>query len=174
MGCAALVLTLAVSPAYADDVMTEESIKAFLAETTAMTQQNNPMTQSEIVEYLNDRVKDSGQFTSNVMYDMPGQPLQTQSINLDKKGYIKNIASARSMMKDYVSEITLKDANISGDGMSATIHTTTTESGLAPTGGDMMAPFEGSSSCEQILELYKGRITLASAACETIITFIEM
>lgn len=167
--CAASLLTV-TSPARADS-MTEDSIRAFLDETTRLTHADNGMNDEEITAYLEKHIGDTGRFNSQILYDIPGYPPQTRQVSLDKKDFIKNVVEGRKTMQGYTSSVTLKKADITGS--NAAIETTTRESGIAPVDGQGTAPFEGISTCNQTLQQNGGAIVITSAACETIITFKE-
>jgi hypothetical protein len=170
LGCAALALTFTAAPVRAE-TMTEESIKAFLDETTRLTHADSGMSDKDVEEFLDDHIAGNGTFSATIMYDVPGEPTQMRQASLNKTDYIKNVVEGRKLMQNYTSTVSLEKADIMGN--RANIKTNTRESGVAPQADGKMAPFEGQSSCNQILRQNKDDIVIASAACETIITVIK-
>ena len=149
--------------------MTEDSIRAFLEETTRLTHANNGMSDDDIVAFLNTHIADNGRFKSKLLYSINGQTAEPRDVMLDKEGFINNVMQGRNTMQNYTSSVLLKKADIHGN--SAAILTTTEESGLAPMEGNVMVPFTGISNCQQSLREKGGKIVLAAASCETVITF---
>ncbi len=154
------------------EALTEARIKAFLDQSIALMQAGSGVTDEQLEKFFDDHVARKAMFKSTIMYDIPGYPPQMRNVALNKTDYIKNILDGRRTMKDFSSSVTLKKADIKGD--TATIKTDGTESGSAPMeGAENPVPFEGRSSCNQIVKDDGGTVVLVSAACETIITFKE-
>lgn len=162
-------LSLFCAPAFAE-ALTEKSIQAFIDKSTSLSHQNNGMTDDQITDFLDDHVARGAVFTSQIMYDIPGQPAQMRQLVLNKSDFIKQTIEGRNTMQDYTSSVILKKTDINGD--QANIVIETTDSGRAPMNGTAVN-FEGKSSCNQVLKEDGGTIVVMSAACETIISFKE-
>ncbi len=166
------VIFLATGTPARAEALSEARIKAFFDESIALMQAGNTATDEQVEKFFDDHVARKAMFKSTIMYDIPGYPPQMRNVALNKTDYIKNILDGRRTMKDFSSSVTLKKADIKGD--TATVKTDGTESGSAPMeGAENLVPFEGRSSCNQIIKDDGGTVVLVSAACETIITFKE-
>lgn len=152
------------------DGLTEAKIQAFIDKSTSLSHRNNGMTDNQITDFLDDHIARGAVFTSQIMYDIPGQPAQVRQLVLNKSDFIKQTIEGRNTMQDYTSSVILKKADIKGAQANITIETS--DSGRAPMNGTPVM-FEGKSSCNQVLKEDGGTIIVVSAACETIISFKE-
>ena len=155
---------------------TEDTIRAFIEKTTAITSgKESGMSEKEIGKYLDMHLHPDARFKSTMRYAIPGYDAQEKTMSIGKDDFIEGVHQGENAMKDYESETDISDIKISQDGRAATLETTTRESGMMPVedeGEKKELPVEGVSSCTQILMLSdENVIQMYNATCTTEIEF---
>jgi hypothetical protein len=157
--------------------LSEDNIRAFIEETTAMTSGKNlEKSPEEISAFLNKHLTKDAHFKSSMKYVIPGYPPQENSMSMEKEDFIASVQKGAESLADYESSVEIGTIKISRDGKKATIQTKSTESGIMPMaieGATQHVPVKGSSSCNQIIVLNDGVIQMYNANCATIINFVN-
>ncbi|GJL86050.1 MAG: hypothetical protein DHS20C02_18250 [Micavibrio sp.] len=160
--------------------LTEPLIRDFITKTAEITSgQNTNMSPKEIIDYLDRHLDKGARFKSSMQYIIPGQPIQKNSLSLNRNDFIESIEQAQEAVTDYETKIEIQSVKISKDGEKATVQTFSNESGTMnmalDDGATKSMPIEGNSTCNQILTLSKkGVIQMYSAQCNTIISFTSL
>ncbi len=157
--------------------LTEDAIKDFIIQTADITSgKDGSMSQEKIKTYLNHHLDKGARFKSTMIYAIPGQPAQKNSMSLNKKEFIDSVNEGQKAVDEYETQVEVESVKISKDGKKATVQTASREQALMPItledGAVEEVPIEGNSNCNQIITLSKkGVIQMFSAQCTTTITF---
>ncbi len=175
--CAVFLLAAPhVSHAGKKGQLDESSIREFVEQTTEITSKNTSMSPDQVRAYLELHLHKKGFFKSEIRYNIPGYPSQTNTLSLDKPQFIDSILSGQQALEDYEIKLNIEEINISRDGGKATLRTSSIERGMMPVpredGKSESIPVEGSSTCSQIIMLENGEQQMYSANCVTEITFL--
>jgi hypothetical protein len=158
--------------------LSEAKVTAFIEDTAILTsQQNLERNDADIISYLNKHIDKKARFKTNITYMMPGLPAQTKTLSLKKRDYIDQVLKGAQDVEHYNSEVQVDKVSIASNKKTASVNTTTIESGImqirGPDGVSQEVPIEGVSECFQILKLGKnGYIQMYSANCTTKMRFL--
>lgn len=159
----ALIVSM-VAPAHAQ--MSDGKIRAFIDETTLISNPDNGKSESAVRRYLEQHLADDGVYKGTVTYNIPGYPAQSKQMEVNKNDYIQNVLSGREAIEDYQSSVDVHTANIDRSGKKATVSITTDETGRMMM-EDAMVGFEGASTCVQELAMEGNTIVIATATCDS-------
>lgn len=163
----------AASTAHAQ-TMTEDTIKTFLDETQAITEQDNGKSDEEIRAFLEEHLNEKGIFRSTVTYRAPDTEPGTQKMTMTREQYIGNVLQGRLALTEYSSTTALQNVELRDGGKSAKIQTQTREKGSMPMPeAPQPVPFIGVSDCTQFLEFNESQtIRIFSIECVTTTEFM--
>ena len=159
--------------------LSETKVTAFIQDTSIMTsQQGSDRNDADVMTYLEQHIDKKARFKSSVTFIMPGMPAQTKELSLEKRDYIEHVLQGAQDVDHYNSEVEVEKVSIARNKKTASVTTTTVETGLmrvpTPDGGSQEVAIEGISKCFQILKLGKnGYIQMYSANCTTKMQFAE-
>lgn len=150
----------------------DRDVRKFIEEMASMTSAGSPKSLPEIQTYLIDHVHDYAKFKSTITYNVPGHPPQETVMDLTKDQFIQSVEAGADAISGYESNIKIKSVQISGSGKSATVLTSSIESGYmavpGENGGTERVPIEGKSDCTQVLVIGSAdAIQVYSADCAT-------
>lgn len=84
------------------DTLTEENISAFIQTTTEMsTNARSGSSETDLVMYFQEHIRDNANFRSNVTYNIPNYPAQQTDLSLTKDEYINSLMQGRDSIDDY-------------------------------------------------------------------------
>lgn len=168
--------TLAVSSsAFSQETvpsLTEDSIKAFIARTSDVTNHKAADLAGDGVKtYLETHLHPSARFKSKMTYEIPGYPAKETELALDKNEFIDSVGAGAQSVSEYSNTIAVKEVKIASSGKSATVKTESSEEGVMNVEGQNV-PILGQSNCDQIIMLSdQGVIQMFNANCKTQIRF---
>ncbi|MBP7721421.1 MAG: hypothetical protein KA155_02690 [Alphaproteobacteria bacterium] len=171
-----LAMTIGTAQAQAVTELTDDNIRSFIEQTTAITSgRESEMDDEQINNYLDEHLHHDARFKSTMRYAIPGFDTQVKIMTVDKDDFIESIHQSANTMDGYESQIEVSEIKISKDGRKATLKTRTLESGKMPVSDNIEleeVPVEGMSTCTQTLMLSKEDIIqMYNATCVTDIQF---
>jgi len=158
--------------------LTEKNVADFLKETNSVSLgYRDDMAMDDVQKYLNRHLAPKSNFHSKTTFEIPGYPAQETEIEVKKKDYITNILDGKGLISNYQADLEIKKIKIAGTGRSATVTTTSHDSGELPwpdaQGNERMVPIRGVSECEQKLTLsLSNYVQILNASCSTTIKFL--
>ena len=125
--------------------LTNSRVKAFLENSTQLLSQGGPKGEAAKT-FLRQHVAEEGMFQAEVTTYLPGQPPQTQMLNLGKAELIEKFSMGMNLLQDYSAKLKIMDIEIGPQKRSARAHTMTLEQGKLPLPAGLFQPGEGAGA----------------------------
>lgn len=172
----ALITACSATPAFAQtdriNSLSSASVRDFIVSMTDKTKPGSRLSDEAVLKYLETHLADGGSYNSNVTFRMKGFPDQVQQMTLTKESFIENVMNGRAVMKDYMSNVSVKDVDIDRKRDIATFTTETRESGIMPLGTGTLVPFRGNSTCKQEIYMNGNTPQISAADCKSTMEII--
>ena len=124
-----LAMTIGTAQAQAVTELTDDNIRSFIEQTTAITSgRESEMDDEQINNYLDEHLHHDARFKSTMRYAIPGFDTQVKIMTVDKDDFIESIHQSANTMDGYESQIEVSEIKMSKDGRKATLKTRTLES----------------------------------------------
>lgn len=167
-----------VQPAFAKKVkvLTEDSVREFIEESTALTNGESKKSIKDTVRFFETHLTKDARFKSVVQYILPGFPPQETALALNKKDFLQSLRDGEKSMEDHETFVDVKKVTVLSNGKQAVVETEGKETGVMLIPVDEFkterVPVEGHTMCNQIIRLSKkGVIQIYNAVCSTQIEF---
>ncbi|MCC7305475.1 MAG: hypothetical protein IT558_04355 [Alphaproteobacteria bacterium] len=159
------VLTFIAFPVSAQDILTEESIRAFYKNAS----QSYRWSYGEYLEFTENSITDDFEAELTVTVHMPQQPPMQNRETLGKQAILRDAQKNYDSMQSAELENIVEKIDISDDGTTATVtDTTRVRNVLLPESvGREPVYMDGGGPCEDTLIITRqGRIQISRSTCE--------
>lgn len=159
--------------------LTEAVVRDFVQETALISAgKKADMDSYAIMSYFMDHIADGSHFNMILRYTKPDDMPEERLVDLDKLAYISSAMEELKTLETRDSEVTVEFVSVDKSGKSASVVTTSKESGMMPLddgmGGQVLAPVRGISYCENKVVLSeKSVVQMAGATCTTDLVISE-